>query len=173
MIKIAIFIDGSSMFYAQRDNKWYIDFKKVLDYFTRNKEKAGAYYFSATPPAHLPDRVSAYRRFRNALIYIGYEVVDKEVKIIHDKETGATKVKGNLDIELVFRMLSAIDTFDEIVLLGGDSDYEVVLSHLKNNGKIITCVGNKKLIAREIINISNNYIDLNDIRNMIEKARWI
>lgn len=169
MTKVAIFVDGSSMFYAQRDNRWHIDFRKVLDYFTRNKEKAGAYYFSATPPAHLPDRVSAYRRFRNALIYIGYEVVDKEVKIIRDKESGATKIKGNLDIELVFRMLAAIDTFDEIVLLGGDSDYEMVLGHLKNNGKIVTCVGNRNSVAREIINITNQYIDLNKIRDMIEK----
>jgi uncharacterized LabA/DUF88 family protein len=30
-MRVAIFVDGANMFYAQRDNGWHIDYKKVYD----------------------------------------------------------------------------------------------------------------------------------------------
>lgn len=52
------------------------------------------------------EAIAKYRKFRSALIHIGYSVIDKEVHVITDRATGQTKMKGNLDIELTFRMLS-------------------------------------------------------------------
>lgn len=167
-MRVALFVDGANMFYAQRNIGWHIDFKKVRSYFMQNGDDSGSYYFTATPPAHEPEKVKSYRSFKNALINIGYEVIDKEVKIIQDKVTGNTRMKGNLDIDIVFKMLVAINTYDRAILMGGDSDFLPILSHMKNCGKEVVCVGCKNAVATEIRNIAK-FVDLMDIRDMIEK----
>src|SRR5438132_950312 len=108
-MRVALFVDGANMFYAQRENCWHLDFRLVHQYFMDNREKAAAYYFTASPPVGDTAKVDKYRRFRTALIHMGYTVVDKEVKVLSDPDTGQVKLKGNLDIDLVFKMLTAVD----------------------------------------------------------------
>ena len=171
MNRVALFVDGANMFYAQRDNGWHIDFRLVHQFFMDNREKAGAYYFTASPPAGDPAKIDKYRRFRTALINLGFNVVDKEVKVLSDPATGQTKVKGNLDIELVFRMLTTISSFDEAVLMGGDSDYVPIIDHLRASGKTVTVVGRRESVSTNLINSANKFLDLNSIRNRIEKKK--
>jgi uncharacterized LabA/DUF88 family protein len=168
-VRIALFIDGAAMFYAQRENGWFIDYKKVHQYFSDNKQLNGAYYFTATPPASNHQAVDNYRRFKRFLIYTGYHVIDKEVKVINDQRTGQVKLKGNLDIELVFRMLAGINGYDEAIIFGGDSDYLSVVSHLRNLGKVVACVGRRQSTSIELINECDSFIDLSELRTRIER----
>lgn len=170
MQRVGLFVDGANMFYAQRENGWFIDFRSVYQYFTDNKEKAVAYYFTAAPSAADPERVRNYRRFRTALQAIGFSVVDKEVRVISSPTAGVVKVKGNLDIELVFRMLTEKDAFDEVVLLGGDTDYIPIISHLRALGKTVIVVGRRESVSNDLVNVANRFIDLNTIRDRIEKT---
>jgi len=167
--RVAIFVDGANMFYAQKDNNWRIEYKKVFQYFTDNRDLAFAYYFSATPPVHKTDRLEKYRGFRQALIHIGYTVIDKEVRVIQDKESGLVKLKGNLDIDMAFKMLSGTHHYDEAVVLGGDSDFIPIIQYLINLGKTVICVGRKESTALDLINAATKFISLNDIRGRIEK----
>lgn len=167
--RVAIFIDGANMFYAQKSNNWHIDYAKVLSFFTRDKERANAYYFTATPPATSISACSKYKKFKAALIHIGYTVIDKEVRVVKDNKTGLVKVKGNLDIELVFRMLSTTNHYDEAILMGGDSDYIPIIKHLANIGKRIICVGARHMTSTDLINVADKFVELNEIRGIIEK----
>ncbi|TET92970.1 NYN domain-containing protein [Candidatus Aerophobetes bacterium] len=169
--RVTIFVDGASMFYAQRDNKWHIDYKRVYQYFARGKELAGAYYFTGTPHFEDTERIRAYRMFKKALIYIGYTVIDKEVKVIIDRQTKEKIIKGNLDVEITLHMITSMDSYDEAVLLGGDSDFVPVIQHLRTDGKKVICVGRKQSTALELLNATNLFIDLNQIRDKIEKIR--
>lgn len=169
--RVALFVDGANMFYAQRDNGWFIDFRSVYQMFTDNREKASAYYFTATPHVGDPEKVRAYRRFRTALQSIGFSVVDKEVRVISTPSAGVVKLKGNLDIELVFRILTEKDTYDEVVLMGGDSDYIPIVSHLRAIGKTVTIVGRRESVSNDLINVANRFVDLNAIRDRVERER--
>ena len=169
MERVALFVDGAAMFYAQRDNQWHLDYRNVFHYFTDNRELAGAWYFTATPPAANTDALERYRKFKYALTQIGYSVKDKETKILYDKNTGQVRLKGNLDIELVFRMLSSLTSFDTAVLLGGDSDYVPVIEHLINMGRKVIVVGRRQSTATDLINAASQFIDLNDIHDRISK----
>ena len=171
MERVGLFVDGAAMFYAQRDNGWHIDYRNVYHYFADNRDKAGAWYFTATPPASDPSALDRYRKFKHALTQIGYNVKDKEVRVLYDKNTGQPRLKGNLDIELVFRMLSSVNSFDTVVLLGGDSDYVPLIEHLVNLGKRVIVVGRRQSTAIDLINTSSQFIDLNDIRDRIAKDR--
>jgi len=172
MQRVALFVDGGNMFFAQRSCGWHIDFRLVYQFFTDNREKAGAFYFTATPPAGDRDKLDKYRKFRTALIYMGYTVVDKEVSVITDRTTGVTKLKGNLDVEMVFRMLTTVESYDEAVILGGDRDYVPIFEHLRNLGKTVTVVGRRASTATEVINVANRFMDLDSIRDRIEKRGY-
>ncbi len=167
--KVAIFVDGGNMFYAQRENGWFIDFKRVRDFFSANREIYGAYYFTATPPADDPIAVKKYRAFRGFLISNDWTVIDKEVKVITDKTTGQRILKGNLDIEVVFRILTSVDGWDIAYLLGGDGDYVPILEHLANLGKKTIVVARRETTAIELINVAHQFINLNSIREHIER----
>lgn len=170
MSRVALFVDGANMFYAQRDNGWHIDFRLVHQYFFRNRERAAAYYFTASPSAGDQIRVDKYRRFKTALIHLGYSVVDKEVKVITDRSSPEqVKVKGNLDIELVFKMIVESAAYDEVVLMGGDADYVPIINHLRNIGKIVVVVARRQSTSMDLINAATRFIDLESIRSEIEK----
>jgi uncharacterized LabA/DUF88 family protein len=170
MQRVALFVDGANMFYAQRDNHWHIDWRLVFNFFTDNKEKAAAYYFTATPPVGDPERVTKYRRFKTALQRMGYGVVDKEVRLIKSETSDVpVKMKGNLDIELVFRLLTEANTYDEVVLMGCDSDYIPIIGHLRAIGKVVTVVGRRGSVSNDLINVANKFLDLDTIRTRIER----
>lgn len=168
MSTVALFVDGANLFYAQRQQGWKIDWAAVLQHFSAGKQLCGAFYFTATPSATNTQAIQKYRKFRAALIYMGYEVIDKEVHVIQD-QSGVIKLKGNLDIELVFRMLTSSDGWDEGVLIGMDLDYIPIITHLRNLSKTITCVGRRQMTSLELINASTTYIELDELRKLIEK----
>ncbi len=168
MASVALFVDGANMFYAQKQQGWNIDWAAVLQHFLANKQKCGAYYFTATPAASNPERVEKYRKFRAALIYMDYEVIDKEVHVIQDK-SGIVKLKGNLDIELVFRMLTSSPGWDEGILMGMDLDYIPIINHLRNLSKTVVCVGRRQMTSLDLINTATQFIELDNIRKLIEK----
>ena len=170
--KIALFIDGENMFHVQKENKWFIDYEKVKRYYMANRQSGGAYFFAATASYTKPEIVEGQRRFHDMLINIGYRVITKEVKIIKNKNTGEiVKIKGNLDVEIVFCMLTRKDDYDTLVLLGGDSDLERAIGYLIDNGKKIIIASNKGSTSRELRNICNEFVDLKEIRNEIERLK--
>jgi uncharacterized LabA/DUF88 family protein len=167
--RVAIFIDGGNIFYAQRDNGWFIDFKKVRNYISANRDIYGAYYFTATPPVDDTEAVKKHRGFRGFLVTNNWTVVDKEAKVIKDRTTGKRVLKGNLDIEVVFKMLTTADGWDIAYLFGGDGDYVPILEHLANLGKKIIVVARRQTTAVELINVAHQFIDLNELREHIER----
>ncbi len=171
MQRVALFVDGANMFYAQRDQKWHIDYRLVYQLVMDNREKAGAYYFVASPSPSDADRLISYRRFRTALINIGYQVVDKEVRVMTDPVTKVQTLKGNLDIDMVFAILTSMSLYDEAVLMGGDSDFIPIIRHLRNSGKSVTVYGRRASTATDVINATSKFIDLEDIRKRIEKRK--
>ena len=164
--RVALFVDGGNMFYAQMNNGWFIDWEKAYRYFGSRKKMSGAFYFTAYPPASEIEKIGRYHAFRKALIYSGYNVIDKEVKVLPDK------IKGNMDVEIAFRLLTEIDRYDELVFFGGDSDFVVVFNHLKNLGKKILCVGRPDMTSLEIRNVVTAFHDLNDLKkHLLMKER--
>jgi uncharacterized LabA/DUF88 family protein len=170
MDRVGLFVDGANMFYAQKEIGWHIDFRLVCQYFFQNRERGPAYYFMASPSPGDQVRIEKYRRFKNALTYLGFSVVDKELKIIKDASGEIVKIKGNLDIDLVFKMLTQVGSYEEAVLMGVDSDYVPIIEHLRNLGKTVVIVGDGRSTSMEVRNSATKFIDLGGIRKSIEKT---
>lgn len=163
--RLSIFVDGNNMFYAQQKNGWFFDPKRVLNYFTHGESISLINAFWYTGLKDTQDQ----RGFRDALISLGYTVRTKILKEYYDDASGRYSQKANLDIEIVVDMFNTVDQYDRVVLFSGDGDFERAIELLRSKNTHITVVSTEGMIARELRNATDRYIDLNDLRDQIEK----
>ncbi|MEM1171029.1 MAG: NYN domain-containing protein [Cyanobacteria bacterium P01_H01_bin.35] len=167
MNRLSIFVDGNNMFYAQQKNGWFFDPRRVLEYFNKPEVKLiNAFWYTG-----LKDPQDQ-RGFRDALISLGYTVRTKILKEYYDDVSGRYSQKANLDIEIVVDMFNTVDQYDEVVLFSGDGDFERAIELLRSKNTHITVVSTEGMIARELRNATDQYVDLNNIRDQIEKAEY-
>jgi len=155
------------MFYAQQKNGWFFDPRRVLTYFQTvqpNTTLINAFWYTG-----LKDPQDQ-RGFRDALISLGYTVRTKILKEYYDDNSGKYSQKANLDIEIVVDMFNTVEQYDQVVLFSGDGDFERAIELLRSKNTHITVVSTEGMIARELRNATDRYIDLNDIRPKIEKV---
>jgi len=164
--RLSIFVDGNNMFYAQQKNGWFFDPKRVLGHFTADKyvELVNAFWYTGLKDSQ------DQRGFRDALISLGYTVRTKILKEYYDDSSGRYSQKANLDIEIVVDMFNTVDQYDRVILFSGDGDFERAIELLRSKNTHITVVSTEGMIARELRNATDRYIDLNDIRDRIEKS---
>lgn len=166
MVKyLSIFVDGNNMFYAQQKNGWFFDPRRVLEYFTKDVDVNLINAFWYTGLKDPQDQ----RGFRDALISLGYTVRTKILKEYYDDSSGRYSQKANLDIEIVVDMFNTVDQYNRVILFSGDGDFERAIELLRSKNTHITVVSTEGMIARELRNVTDRYIDLNDIRDQIEK----
>lgn len=163
--RISIFVDGNNMFYAQQKNGWFFDPRRVLEHFTCEPgiELVNAFWYTGIKDPQ------DQRGFRDALISLGYTVRTKILKEYYDDNSGRYSQKANLDIEIVIDMFNTVEQYDRVVLFSGDGDFERAIELLRSKNTHITVVSTEGMIARELRNATDRYIDLNDIRKQIEK----
>ncbi len=153
------------MFYAQQKNGWFFDPRRVLEYFKSPPELTLVNAFWYTGLKDSQDQ----RGFRDALISLGYTVRTKILKEYYDDNSGRYSQKANLDIEIVVDMFNTCEQYNRVVLFSGDGDFERAIELLRSKNTHITVVSTEGMIARELRNVTDSYIDLNDIRDRIEK----
>lgn len=166
VVHIAIFVDGSNMFYAQKKAGFYLDYKRVKDFFSKNEMLFKAFFYVGTssPPA-VRDK-----RFLDYLIYTcQYTVRNKEIKTIVDDTTGEIKQKCNLDIEIAVEMFKEIDHYDTAILMSGDGDFASVVELLRSRGKTTEVVASRTMLARELANVAHKVHTLEDLRSQLER----
>lgn len=166
--RLSIFVDGNNMFYAQQKNGWFFDPKRVLSYFADQPDVRLINAFWYTGLKDSQDQ----RGFRDALISLGYTVRTKILKEYYDDSSGRYSQKANLDIEIVIDMFNTVEQYDQVVLFSGDGDFERAIELLRSKSTHITVVSTEGMIARELRNATDRYIDLNDIRKKIEKIDY-
>jgi uncharacterized LabA/DUF88 family protein len=163
---VSIFVDGNNMFYAQQKNGWFFDPRKILEYFTRDSDVRLVNAFWYTGLKDSQDQ----RGFRDALISLGYTVRTKLLKEYYDDTSGRYSQKANLDIEIVIDMFNTVEQYNRVVLFSGDGDFERAIELLRSKNTHITVVSTEGMIARELRNVTDQYIDLNHLRGEIEKS---
>jgi uncharacterized LabA/DUF88 family protein len=166
MSRLSIFVDGNNMFYAQQKNGWFFDPRRVLEHFTNDPDLMLINAFWYTGLKDPQDQ----RGFRDALISLGYTVRTKVLKEYYDDHSGKYSQKANLDIDIVVDMFNTVDQYDRVILFSGDGDFERAIEFLRSKSTHITVISTEGMIARELRNATDRYIDLNDIRDQIEKV---
>ncbi len=168
--KVYIFIDAANIFYTQRSLKWRISYEKLMQYFRKEcgKQLGLVFIYTATD-SNRPEQ----KKFLDMLDINGYIVRTKEVKKIRVAK-GVYEWKGDFDIELAMDTMDYLKEFDTAILFSGDSDFAPIIKRIKEKEKKVIVLSAKNHISKELIQMSNKYINLKRLRNEIElkKSPW-
>jgi len=102
------------------------------------------------------------KAFFEALEKAGYELKSKDLQIF----PGGMK-KGDWDVAIAIDAITLSKLVDVVVLVSGDGDYEPLVDFLKFNGTIVEVVGFKRSASSKLIDVANNFTDLEELKEKI------
>lgn len=159
--RVAIFIDGSNLFYAALHLELEIDYAKLLCYLTGNRRLLRAYFYTGVDRTNEKQQGFLLWMRRN-----GYRVVAKELVPSPD----GTK-RANLDVEIAVDMMTLASHCDTMILLSGDGDLTYAVNTVAYLGVQVELVSLQSMTSESLINVADRYTDLATIRAAIQKKR--
>jgi uncharacterized LabA/DUF88 family protein len=164
----AVFIDGANAYGTTKAIGMDMDYKKLRLYFTRQDSRlVRIYYYTAMLPEN---EFNSIQPLVDWLDFNGYSVVTKPAKEFTDK-AGVRRVKGNMDIEMAIDILEMSSHIQHAVLFTGDGDFRHLVEVIQRKGVRVTVVSTMKFIADELRRQADEYVDLEDFRVLVERAR--
>lgn len=157
--RIAIFIDGSNLFYAALQLGIEIDYSKLLQKLVGDRRLLRAYFYTGIDPQNEKQKGFLLWMRRN-----GYRVVTKELHQLPD----GTK-KANLDVEIAIDMVNLSNYCQTIVLLSGDGDLAYALNSIAYKGVQVEVVSLRSMTSDTLINFADRYTDLQSIQRDVSK----
>ena len=124
------FIDSQNLNLAIRDQGWQLDFGRFRIYLRDRYDVTKAFLFIGY--------VATNEDLYTSLQTQGFLLVFKPTLALNNNK--GIKLKGNVDAELVLHTMIELPNYDRAVIVSGDGDFQCLVKHLKNIGKL------KKLI---------------------------
>jgi uncharacterized LabA/DUF88 family protein len=167
--RMALFIDGSNLYAAARSLNFDIDYKRLLEVFSKKGHLVRAFYYTALPE---DQEYSPIRPLIDWLDYNGYTMVTKPTKEFTDA-TGRRKVKGNMDIELAIDVMEMAQHLEHVVLFSGDGDFRRLVEAVQRKGVRVTVVSTIRsqppMVADELRRQADHFLELQDLQSSIER----
>lgn len=158
--RVAIFIDGSNLFYAAMQLALEIDYARLLHYLVGDRRLMRAYFYTGVDRSNEKQQGFLLWMRRN-----GYRVVTKDLVQHPDGSKHA-----NLDVEIAVDMLELARYCNTIVLLSGDGDLTYAVNTVAYQGVQIEVVSLQSMASESLINIADRYIDLAKIKPLIQRS---
>jgi uncharacterized LabA/DUF88 family protein len=157
------------MFYAQQKVGWFFDPRRLLEVA---RAEAGGDLASVFWYAGLKD-ASDQRPFRDALTSLGYTVRTKPLRELAPSNGDGEHrhfARANLDVEIAIDLMAVAHRCDELWLLSGSRDLDRLVETLRARGLRITVISTEGMLARELRNAADRFVDLASLRPQLEKA---
>lgn len=161
--RVALFIDGANFHSAAKNIGVDVDYRKLLDEFSRHGRFIRASYYTAI----VEDQdFSPIRPLVDWLDYNGYTLVTKPARDYTDA-AGRRRYKGNMDVEIAVDLVQGADYLDHAFLFSGDGDFVPAIQAMQRKGVRISVVStiksNPPMAADEIRRAADNFVDLDDL----------
>ncbi len=157
--KVAIFIDGSNLFYAALQLGVEIDYTKLLFRLTGGSRLLRAFFYTGVDRTNEKQQGFLLWMRRN-----GYRVIAKDLVQLPDGSK-----KANLDVEIAVDMMALVNAYDTAVLVSGDGDLAYAVDAVSYRGARIEVVSLRSMTSDSLINVADRYIDLDQIKEDIQK----
>ena len=169
--RIILLIDGANLYAAAKSLSFDIDYRRLLQFFSKNGRLIRAIYYTAL----IEDQeYSPIRPLIDWLDYNGYTVKTKPAKEFTDA-AGRRKIKGNMDIDIAVDAFELADSIDHFVLFSGDGDFRPMVESLQRRGKRVSVVstieGQPPMAADELRRQADEFIELASLENVLGRAR--
>ncbi|BAQ66029.1 NYN domain-containing protein [Geminocystis sp. NIES-3709] len=159
--RVAIFIDGSNLFYAALQLGVEIDYTKLLYRLTAGAKLLRAFFYTGVDRTNEKQQGFLLWMRRN-----GYRVIAKDLVQLPDGSK-----KANLDVEIAVDLMALVGSYDTAVLVSGDGDLAYAVDAVSYRGARIEVVSLRSMTSDSLINVADRYIDLDQIREDIQKTR--
>lgn len=158
--RIAIFIDGSNLFYAALQLGIEIDYTKLLCRLTGGSRLLRSFFYTGVDPTNEKQQGFLLWMRRN-----GYRVITKELIQLPDGSK-----KANLDVEIAVDMIALVGCYDTAILVSGDGDLAYAVDAVSYRGIRVEVVSLRSMTSDSLINVADRYIDLDSFKEDIQKA---
>jgi uncharacterized LabA/DUF88 family protein len=157
--RVAIFIDGSNLFYAALQLKLEIDYRKLLAYLSADRRLLRAYFYTGTDRSNEKQQGFLLWMQRHE-----YRVVTKELTALPDGSK-----RANLSVEIAIDMMRIAPHCQTIILLSGDGNLTYAVNMISNQGVKVEVVSLRSMTSDLLINSIDRFTDLADIQDLIRK----
>jgi uncharacterized LabA/DUF88 family protein len=158
--RIAIFIDGSNLFYAALQLGIEIDYTKLLCRLTGGSRLLRSFFYTGVDPTNEKQQGFLLWMRRN-----GYRVITKDLVQLPDGSK-----KANLDVEIAVDMMALVGCYDTAILVSGDGDLAYAVDAVSYRGIRVEVVSLRSMTSDSLINVADRYIDLDVIKEDIQKS---
>ncbi|MGB8698618.1 MAG: NYN domain-containing protein [Thermosynechococcaceae cyanobacterium] len=158
--RVAIFIDGSNLFYAALQLGIEIDYTKLLCRLTGGSRLLRSFFYTGVDPTNEKQQGFLLWMRRN-----GYRVITKELIQLPDGSK-----KANLDVEIAVDMMALVGCYDTAILVSGDGDLAYAVDAVSYRGIRVEVVSLRSMTSDSLINVADRYIDLDFIKEDVQKA---
>lgn len=138
-----VFIDGANLYYAQKQNRWKLDYNRLKDLISRETDLKLYRYYQAIPRKTDPAYIRTTTYMKRLKTYC--TIKTKPLKYIRTA-TGIVK-KGDVDLEIALDVVRRLPELDLIIIITGDSDYLELRRFVLENHKHILFMGYKQNFA--------------------------
>lgn len=157
--RVAIFIDGSNLFYAALQLGIEIDYTKLLCRLTAGSRLLRSFFYTGVDRSNEKQQGFLLWMRRN-----GYRVISKDLVQLPDGSK-----KANLDVEIAVDMMALVGSYDTAVLVSGDGDLAYAVDAVSYRGVRVEVVSLRSMTSDSLINVADRYIDLEGIKDQIQK----
>lgn len=169
--RLALFLDGWNLHSSARGLGFEIDFRRLIEEFRRRGKLVRAGYYTALTEH---EDNAGVRPLINWLSYNGYTAVTRAADEVSDL-SGRRRLRARIDIVLAVDAMELSQRIDHAVLFSGDGTYRSLVAALQRRGVRVSVVSsirsNPPMIADDLRRQADNYIDLDDLRDLIERVR--
>lgn len=158
--RVAIFIDGSNLFYAALQLGLEIDYSKLLAHLTSGSRLLRAFFYTGVDRSNEKQQGFLLWMRRN-----GYRVIAKDLVQLPDGSK-----KANLDVEIAVDMMALVGSYDTAVLVSGDGDLAYAVDAVSYRGARVEVVSLRSMTSDSLINVADRYIDLDQVKEDIQKT---
>ncbi|MGF1570098.1 MAG: NYN domain-containing protein [Nodosilinea sp.] len=158
--RVAIFIDGSNLFYAALQLGIEIDYTKLLCKLTAGSRLFRSFFYTGVDRANEKQQGFLLWMRRN-----GYRVIAKDLVQLPDGSK-----KANLDVEIAVDLVALVNYYDTAVLVSGDGDLAYAADAASYRGARIEVVSLRSMTSDSLINVADRYVDLDGVKDSIKKT---
>ena len=158
--RVAVFIDGLSLFYGARNLGIEIDYKQLLRYFARDGRLLHAFFYAGV------DSELEHSRQQGFLIWMrhhGYRVVTKAVQHFPDGNK-----KLDIDVEIAVDMMKLSEHCDTMVLVSSNDTLTYAVQRVGERGVRVELLGLGGNTGYDLLNLVDSYAELATIQDEVK-----
>ena len=150
------FIDSQNLNLGVRSQGWRLDFVRFRVYLTDKYSVKKAYLFIG----YIPKNKELYTFLKES----GYILI---YKLVVESKVPKTKIKGNVDAELVLHAMIEYPRYKKAIIVSGDGDFYCLIEYLEKKNKLAKIIVPNKKYSSLLRKYGSHIVNIDLLRDKL------